>query len=251
MSEDTTTWHVQVEAGDVKVWTLDQLDAAFKAGLIDESTFVLESGTTEWIQLGTLLGGGDEGDAAAEAPAAEPAAVAFAPVMVAAVTPVVIAPHVIASEPPPPFSFSPMSTAPVATDLDDLDDEPFKKSSKRPLVVGVGIALVAAAAGVFAFTRPSSAPVVETPVAAVAPPPAPAPAPPAPEVKPADTTASRLNDEQRKRLSDLDKAHEAKAEALQKARATSTPHHSGRKAGKEKTPFHNGGDKFDPLNAKL
>jgi len=58
MSEATEEqWHVQIEAGDVRLWTLDQLDAAFKAELVDESTFVLEVGKTEWMQLGTLLGG--------------------------------------------------------------------------------------------------------------------------------------------------------------------------------------------------
>ena len=53
-------WHVQIEEGDVRLWTLDQLDAAFKADLVDENTFVLEVGKTEWMQLGALLGGDDE-----------------------------------------------------------------------------------------------------------------------------------------------------------------------------------------------
>ena len=62
------SWHVQVARGDVRLWTLDQLDAAFKAELVDESTFVLEVGKTEWMQLGTLLGLGDEEPAAPAPP---------------------------------------------------------------------------------------------------------------------------------------------------------------------------------------
>jgi hypothetical protein len=241
MSEETT-WHVQVEAGDVKVWTLDQLDAAFKAGLIDESTFVLEEGTTEWIQLGTLLGGDDEPEVAPVPVAAAPRPVAAAP-----------AARVVVSE-PPPFSFSPISTAPMATDFDDIESsEAFRKKKKPGVVIGLGLTVAAAAVAVFAFTRGASSHAVEIPVqAAVAAPPPVAPAAAPADEKPADTLAAKLTEEQRKRLADLDKAREAKLDAQQKARAASAPHHSGHaKAGKEKNPFHNGGDKFDPLNAKL
>src|ERR1700720_3855967 len=88
MSEVTEEqWHVQVEAGDVRLWTLDQLDAAFKAELVDESTFVLEVGKTEWMQLGTLLGGDDDASPAVET---APAYNHVAPVA-----------PVIYSEPPP------------------------------------------------------------------------------------------------------------------------------------------------------
>ncbi len=242
-------WHVQVEAGDVRLWTLDQLDAAFKAELVDESTFVLEVGKTEWMQLGTLLGIDDEPSEplASETPAA----------FVASTSPVStyapVAP-VMFSEPPP--SMGPYSTAPVAADIDD-DESPasFRGSSKRPLAIGFGVALLAAGVAVFAFTH-GTAPEAPAPaVAAVAPPP-PAPPPAAapaadPTQAPTDsnTLAARLSHDQLLKLAEADRAHEAKVAAQQKARAAAAPHRSSHH--KEKNPFHSGGDKYDPLNAKL
>jgi hypothetical protein len=244
MTEDT--WHVQVEDGDVKVWTLDQLDAAFKAGIVDESTYVLETGTTEWMTLGTLLGGDEP-----EAPAAVPAMAAAAP-LAQVRAPVVEYAPVTMSE--PPLSFSPMSTAPVMADLDDLDNPAaFRSSKKRPLAIGFGVALVAAGVAAFAFTHGHAAD-TSAEVAAAAPPPAPPPVVEAPKVDDPAIIASpgaRLSDETRKKLADIDHAREAKLDAQQKARAASAPHHGGHRAAKEKTPFHSGGDKYDPLNAKL
>lgn len=100
-------WHVQVEAGDVRLWTLDQLDAAFKAELVDESTFVLEVGKTEWMQLGTLLGIDDE----PSEPLASETPAAFVALTSPVSTYAPVAP-VMFSEPPP--SMGPYSTAPVA-----------------------------------------------------------------------------------------------------------------------------------------
>jgi hypothetical protein len=60
MSEEL--WYVKLANGDVHRVTLDQLDGAFQAGHIDESTMVLSDGATTWTTLGDLVGGGDEGD---------------------------------------------------------------------------------------------------------------------------------------------------------------------------------------------
>jgi hypothetical protein len=237
-------WHVQVEAGDVRLWTLDQLDAAFKAELVDESTFVLEVGKTEWMQLGTLLGGDDDDDA--------PATATPAPVAVNAP----IAPVMMFSEPPP--SLGPYSTAPMASDIDDLDPPAsFRGSRKRPLAIGLGVVALAAGVAVFAFRHGAFAEAPAEPaVAAVAPPPAaPPPTPVAePQPQPAQDTSSlsaRLTQDQLDKLAVADKAHEAKMAAQQKARAASASHHSSSHHVKEKSPFHSGGDKYDPLNAKL
>jgi hypothetical protein len=236
-------WHVQVESGDVRLWTLDQLDAAFKAELVDESTFVLEVGKTEWMQLGTLLGLDGEDSEPEEAP------VRVAPVVFNAP----IAPVITFDDAAP--SVGPYSTAPMASDI-DYEESPasFRRSRKGPIVFGV--ALVAAGVAAFALTHGRFA-AAEAPadpaVAAVAPPPAPPPAPaadPQPAAEAPGDLASRLSHDQLLKLADADRAREAKLAAQQKARAVAAPHHTLHKS-KEKSPFHTGGDKYDPLNAKL
>jgi hypothetical protein len=49
-------WHVQVTAGDVRIVTLDKLDDLYRYDVIDEHAFVWQTGMTEWVPLGTLLG---------------------------------------------------------------------------------------------------------------------------------------------------------------------------------------------------
>ena len=111
MSESETQWHVQVEEGLVKLWSLDQLDAAFKAGLIDETTFVLEDGSTQWLTLGALLGSDEP-----EAPPVHDSA----------------PPQSYTPQSLTPMSFSPQSTS-MVSDLDD--DMPVQfRSKKRGLV---------------------------------------------------------------------------------------------------------------------
>jgi hypothetical protein len=248
MSEATEEqWHVQIEEGDVRLWTLDQLDAAFKAELVDESTFVLEVGKTEWMQLGTLLGGDGDDEAPSEA---APAVASVASVQAPALAPVMFV--------EPPNTMSPYSTAPMASDIDDLDSPAaFRSGSsrKRPIAIGIGVALLAAGVAVFASrggvgsTESAAAQVAAAP----APPPV-APSPPAVADAPTpaqDTSlAARLTQDQRQKLADADKAHEAKVAAQQKTRAAAAVPRHGHKV-KEKGPFQTGGDKYDPLNAKL
>jgi hypothetical protein len=272
MSEVTEEqWHVQIEAGDVRLWTLDQLDAAFKAELVDESTFVLEVGQTEWMQLGTLLGGGEE------VPEAAPAAtddVASAPVSAYAATVAFtgqapapqsmnVAPVLVADAAAmgPYSTSSPYSTAPMAADVGDDFEPPasFRGSKKRPVAIFVGVALLAAGVAVFAsvrggLTAETPAPEVAAAAAvAVAPPPSTPPAA-ATDSQPAAAATSlsaRLTQDQLQKLADADKVQQAKIASLQKARASSAPHHGSSHKLKEKGPFHTGGDKYDPLNAKL
>jgi hypothetical protein len=65
MSEEL--WYVKLANGDVHRVTLDQLDGAFQAGHIDESTMVLAAGASTWTKLGDLAGIDDEtgGDSSA------------------------------------------------------------------------------------------------------------------------------------------------------------------------------------------
>lgn len=71
--ETEDRYYTQVEAGDVRLFTLDQLDAAFNAGLIHENTYVCLEGESEWLTLGEVAGLGQEEE---EAPASAPQLIA-------------------------------------------------------------------------------------------------------------------------------------------------------------------------------
>ncbi len=60
-------WYVKLANGDVHRVTIDQLDGAFQAGHIDESTMVLAAGASQWTKLGEIAGL-DEGSDAPEQP---------------------------------------------------------------------------------------------------------------------------------------------------------------------------------------
>jgi hypothetical protein len=64
-------WYVKLGNGDVHRVTIDQLDGAFQAGHIDESTMVLAAGASQWTKLGDLAGLDDESTSEAPPPAAE------------------------------------------------------------------------------------------------------------------------------------------------------------------------------------
>jgi hypothetical protein len=264
MTEAETVWHVQVEGEGVKIWTLDQLDAAYKAGLVDDATYVFEDGASEWLTLGVLLGGGDDDEDEEAAPVPQtsqmiPQTIAMAPVhsqsiAPASLTPQSLAPQAFTPQSFAPTSFAPQSTEPMVSDLDDLDAPVAFRSKKRGWAVAAGVALVAAGVAVAGFKFGTTATEPPPPVAAVAPPPAApeVPPPPAGDLKsPAQAAADaaqRLNDDQRRALLEADKVREAKTAEKQKARAAASPHHRSKH---EKGPFHEGGDKYDPLNAKL
>lgn len=76
ISDDSDSkWQVMVGPGDVRTWDLDQLDAAYKAGVIDESVRLCEVGGREWMTLGDLLGD----DAGSEPVPASTAPVTYTP----------------------------------------------------------------------------------------------------------------------------------------------------------------------------
>ena len=220
-------WHVQLPTGEVRIFTLDQLDAAFQVGMIDEGCYVRRDGAMKWRTLAEEL--------AAEAePAPQPAprpAVAPAPVV----------------------SYQPIySTAPFVSSIDE-DEIPasLRGGSRTKKVVGIlgGLAAVAAIA-VFGVTKlgasgheaaaAGAAANVTQPSAPIATAPAdPAPAPQAPA----------LTEAQKKALADMDQGNERKAEQRRKARIENAPRSS--KPYKSEKPFTKGGSKYDPLNAKL
>src|ERR1700722_1060488 len=104
---ETDFWHVQLLNGEVRYWSLDELDEAFQRGDVDGTTFVLKQGDTAWVRLGELLGL----DEAESAPAPASAAPAHASV----------APAALQVDTAPVWSIRP-----VVADLDaplDLDDD--------------------------------------------------------------------------------------------------------------------------------
>jgi hypothetical protein len=64
-------WYVKLANGDVHRVTIDQLDGAFQAGHIDESTMVLAAGASQWTKLGDLAGLDNESTSDAQAAAPE------------------------------------------------------------------------------------------------------------------------------------------------------------------------------------
>jgi hypothetical protein len=52
---DEELWFVQLPGGQLRAWDLDQLDAAFQHGFVDESTILRRDGTLHWQSLGELI----------------------------------------------------------------------------------------------------------------------------------------------------------------------------------------------------
>jgi pyruvate/2-oxoglutarate dehydrogenase complex dihydrolipoamide acyltransferase (E2) component len=129
--ETEDRYHTQIEAGDVRLFTLDQLDAAFNAGLIHENTYVCLEGGSDWLTLGEVAGLGDEEPESAPVSAAVP--IPQSRQLTAAPTygGYAASPSVI---PAAPYSVAPMvmprSIAPVTNDLSFDDD--FEMMAMRP-----------------------------------------------------------------------------------------------------------------------
>src|ERR1019366_6887669 len=160
MSEEL--WYVKLANGDVHRVTLDQLDGAFQAGHIDESTMVLAAGASTWSKLGDLAGLDDE--PAAPDPLPQYVAPAPAPVLAArapatatyaayAAPAPVAAPRVSAAPMAP--AYAPNSLRPMSMDLGDAADYdmPFRRKSRKGLGVAVLGLLLVAGGGSFAANR--------------------------------------------------------------------------------------------------
>lgn len=166
--ETEDRYHTQVEAGDVRLFTLDQLDAAFNAGLIHENTYVCLEGESQWLTLGEVAGLGEEEEEAAPVSAPQLIAqpVPQAPVAPAqpfatqpfaaqpfAAQPFATQPFAVATSPSvapsvAPYSVAPMvmtpSIRPVVNDLTDDDLDMMAMRPKRRLgKVVAGVAVLA------------------------------------------------------------------------------------------------------------
>jgi len=212
-SSDFEEWFVQLASGDVRLMTLDELDAAFQNGLVDESTLVRRDGVAKWSKLSDEIG-------------------AAAPV-----------------EPPPPEASAPQkavvstrSEAPVVADIslpemDDDFDVALRSSRKRTIIVSSVIAT--AVIGAFAAVTAVNVARMRTHAAlaadlAAATPRVSAPSDPEPE----ETTKSR--DDSKKKDRNVRR---------QRGSSQGTQQQPG--SDVTKTPFNNGGDDHDPLNGKL
>lgn len=222
MDQHEETWLVQLGSGAVRVMTLDELDAAFQEGTIDEETYVRRDGATKWVRLRDELAASD-----APAPSPTPAPVAY-----------------VAYQP------AGYSVRPVVSELDtsEFTDSPFAKKSRKGLFVGVSLAAAAAVAiGAFGATKLKSVPAtaVNASVAnAVQAPQVVTPPPPVEPQKPA------LSEDLKKALAEKDTQLNQKIEQKKKDRA----HKASLQPTRGKTqppPFSKGGSSYDPLNAKL
>jgi hypothetical protein len=250
MNSSVEFWHVQLPNGTVSTMSLDDLDAAFQAGSIDERTYVIKQGDTAWATLASLLG------------LDEPAPVTPTPQPVVA--------SVIVSAPisyaPPPVESAPIySLRPVVSEVTDTDEDldfggpAFRSPKKRTAIIAGSIATVCGVGVLVAVLASSSStpqvaaasqPPPPQPVAAAvaAPPPVTAPATPG-----ADGTATaldRFSDAQKKALQDADNARAAQQKAKASAAASHRSVGSGYKSN-SKPVFHKGGNKYDPLNSSL
>ena len=235
--EEEELWFVQLPGGLVRAWTLDELDAAFQAGRIDEHTLVRQ-GSEPWAPLAEVAGLGGE-EAQAPAPVSS--------VMAVAVPSYPASNQPLFSAPPPP----------VVTELSDFDEVPREfRSGKRRLFVGLAIAALAICGAGVAFTKlgatadagaaSASAAITANAGAQVAQTVPVAAPPPAAPVAVDPPKGAPLTDQQKKALLDADKNRERAAKD-RKAKAAPPP----RKSPKSANPFHKGGSKMDPLNSSI
>jgi hypothetical protein len=224
-------WDVQLASGFVRTMTLDELDAAYQSGTVDEATPVRQSGAPHWSTLGAVAGTEDS----------------FVPEPANSISPMQV------TLPPPPAV--PREFAHLA-DLDG-DEELLlrpKKRRKKKAVAGIlGVAVIAGLVG-YGASRASSAALAEAgpgaALAAAAPPPA-VTALPAPAETTAATADKRaLSEDQKRALLDADQKRAAEAE---KKRVKNAGHHSSspRRSKKTGDGLLKGGDKYDPLNGNL
>ena len=222
MSGDENLWYVKTDDGDVHRVTLDQLDEAFQAGRIDENVMVLAAGAQKWAKLSALAG----------------------------------------LDEPAPAPMMPSSLRPVSMDLSldlDVDENAFRKKSRKGLVIGTVAGILAVFGGILVMNRShvgsDTTPVAAAAAAPVAPPPvvAASPAPPMPLTTaapvPTESSLNKLNDDQKVKLAAADKALEVKSKSRKKSREAATGGKSHSSAKYKSQGFTTGGSKGDPLNA--
>lgn len=219
-------WRVQLGTGEVRMMTLDGLDRAFDEGLIDANAPVLAPGSMTWTTLGQAAGLDDQGTSD-QTPSLSPVAISSA------------SPTTHFTPPTPAFDL----------DLPDSSMLELRPRRRGLLFGGIAAALVAAAALAVVVGKVGSA--VGHDVKATSAMQAPAAAAPLPPPDPAKDARPALNDDQKKKLLDADKAREDKARVKNQEKAEKAERVQKRKPSKTGPVFVNSGDKYDPLNGHL
>jgi hypothetical protein len=265
-SHDDELWLVKLADGSVRPMTVDAMSAAFDAGELSASTEVqAPDGEGGWTTLAVVAGLDEAPDATPEAPASATNEATLAAESVSAPEPAHVSAPASRDSSPPASSASP-SLAPMVASIAppseaafladristlpevDLDSaEAQLRAGKRRMAftmaaVAVGVVVCGVAVSYVTGRAPEAPPAAAAKVQDVAPPPA--------AVDPATAfDKPQLTEEQKKRLADADKARNAK-----KAGAAAPHGASGggspTKPSKD-SPFHQGGDKYDPLNGSL
>lgn len=238
-AEPLDLWDVELPHGEIRTMTLDDLDAAYQAGEIEESTRVRRAGSAAWSTLAIVAGLDDDTGPASE-------------VNVPVSGPHSLSPTALSVAPPPPHADGTPRPPVADLDLDDVSETAFKKS-KSGLVFGVlGAAAVVAVVAVFgskALAKADAAQEAAKAAAAVKEtwnPHAAMDLPPA-EIEKA---RAKLTDEQRKRLEEADRkrAEEAARKAAERVKNAPAPRTH---RAKSTEPFVKGTSKYDPLNGSL
>jgi hypothetical protein len=218
---DCEEWLVQLASGDVRIMTLDELDAAFQSGTVNEDTLVRHDGAKKWSKLADVLAETPE-PAQTEAPAPSP------PAQASASQPAVV--------------ITTRSEAPVVADLShadlpDVDFEAHHRSTRRKRII-VGSVVATAVIGAFAAVTAVNVVRMQKHAALaadlVAAPRMEAPSDPEPQDTP------KANSDSKKRDKNLRRQHSQGGSQQQQAGDDL-----------KNTPFQNGGDDHDPLNGKL
>lgn len=286
---DDDLWLVKLPNGAVRSMTVDAMDDAFQCGELSGSTPVQAPDGDGWTTLAIVAGLDDdatpvaprvagteseslrereESDRDTAGALAQAAALAFdssrdsrdsieppsssnAPSLAPMVASIAPTSSTFALEGRDRGS-SPPSALGIARSVADLDAElaiaeAYARAGKRRMAftmgfVAVGVVVCGAAVSFISGNASAPPPVAAKAAEVLAPPPA---------VDPAAAFAKpTLTEEQKKRLADADKARAGK-------KGVGGPAGGGSGVAKEKTgkgeasPFHQGGDKFDPLNGSL
>ncbi len=215
MEEHEETWLVQLQNGAVRAMSLDELDAAFQDGSIDEDTFVRREGASKWIRLREELG--------AQEPVEPPAPPQWQQAQV----------------------YEPLqSIRPVVSELDadEVDFAP-KKSRGKVIAIGSIVAVAACALAVFGATKVGASAQSTSVGAAVV-----NAAPPPVVVAQPEAQPAALSVDQKKALADKDTQLTQKLDQKKAARLKYVPPSHGKASP---PPFSKSGNAHDPLNAKL
>jgi hypothetical protein len=246
-------WYANLDNGEVRLMTLEELDRAFQNGEIHERTLVVKAGDEQWQTLAEVAGIDEDPAPAAAAPwppAVAPAAVAtsWPPAVAPASAP--FAPSAAPASFAPPPSAPPHSMAPVVQDLPVWDlDAPAFKPKRTGLYVALGaVALAVAGISVAIGSAPEEAPsaALESPPGVAVPKAAAAPAPEPARPSPAEPGGEeRFSEEMKQALLAADEQRQGRVKQKRGQRSTS------RRPNKSGSVFTKGGSAYDPMNGSL